>query len=576
MKSENKTYYLKLKVIAPIHIGCDEVYEPTGFALDEENKELISFEPASFLDKLEQKDLDSYSAICKKGTVPSLLEVYKFIRQHKEHADGRRVTVSDAFVHHYNKTLKIAPSAVQQQLNTFQVGRTAFQRLNATPYIPGSAIKGSIRTAVLNLRSRGKNHLKFRNGKELNDKLSGGTFANDPFRLVKVDDFQAVGGVTQRVVYGVNRKKRPSKKEARGPYQMLEVIEEGSEFVGTITVQQPPPEAGIKQAITFIEIQKALAGFYNREQQKEQLTLQGLGCDITNFSNISPEASLLRIGRHSGAECVTVEGHRDIKIMQGPGQSKYKEYATTLWLAAGSDNPTTNKFLKPFGWAVLSILSEEEIRQLKKERKDSFKTWETDQQQAIIAFKEKIELLTTQRKTEELEKKRLAEKQLKKEEELLKFPWRLILPKLEQISDWGALKTEVLEHEDFKQYQKEEEVGRAVMEVAVQVAEKNRKRWDESRDQLVAEWLVPSAVNWTSHNSSDIATTDNPILVQIRGFKTPADYDRSLGIADLDIESCCVLSPLFKKWNWDKKKKAKANNHALWKNLQSRIKQLKQ
>ena len=76
---ETNTYYLRLKVVSPIHIGCDEVYEPTGFVVDEEKKELVSFDPAAFLGQLEQKELDRFSAICKKGTVASLLEIYKFI-----------------------------------------------------------------------------------------------------------------------------------------------------------------------------------------------------------------------------------------------------------------------------------------------------------------------------------------------------------------------------------------------------------------------------------------------------------------------------------------------------------------
>ena len=148
------TFFFKLKVVSPMHIGCDEVYEPTGFVVDEQKKELISFEPADFLGKLEQQDLDNFSVICRKGSVQSLLEIYKFIRLHKQHASGRLVAVSDAFVTHYNKTLSLQPARVQQELNKFLIGRTAYEIKNSVPYIPGSAIKGSLRTAVLNLRNK--------------------------------------------------------------------------------------------------------------------------------------------------------------------------------------------------------------------------------------------------------------------------------------------------------------------------------------------------------------------------------------------------------------------------------------
>lgn len=49
---KSTTYYCRLKVLSPVHIGCDEVYEPTGFAIDEEQKKLIAFEAASFLSRL--------------------------------------------------------------------------------------------------------------------------------------------------------------------------------------------------------------------------------------------------------------------------------------------------------------------------------------------------------------------------------------------------------------------------------------------------------------------------------------------------------------------------------------------
>src|SRR5947207_15498024 len=47
------------------------------------------------------------------------------------------------------------------------------------------------------------------------------------------------------------------------------------------------------------------------------------------------EAFLLRVGRHSGAESVTVRGVRKIRIMKGRGQpAQDATSATTAWLAA--------------------------------------------------------------------------------------------------------------------------------------------------------------------------------------------------------------------------------------------------
>jgi CRISPR-associated protein Csm5 len=62
---------------------------------------------------------------------------------------------------------------------------------------------------------------------------------------------------------------------------------------------------------------------------------------------------LLRVGRHSGAESVTVNAPRSIKIMKGRGQSpEYAEQATTLWLAADRKDQMEN--MQPFGWVFIT------------------------------------------------------------------------------------------------------------------------------------------------------------------------------------------------------------------------------
>ena len=574
---KSTTYYCRLKVLSPVHIGCDEVYEPTGFAIDEEQKELIAFEAASFLARLEQEQLDRFSAICRKGTVQSMLEIYRFIRRHKEHAHGRRVAVPEAFVAHYNKTLKLAPGAVRQQLNKFQLARTSYQPVNGKPYIPGSAVKGALRTAVLNLRNKGKSHPRYRSGKQLNDELSGGTFATDPFRLVKVGDFQAADEVRQKIVYAVNRKKRPGEKEARGPYQILEVVEADTEFIGTITIQVPPAGAAIRRPVDMDELESAL-GFYDSELKREKISLKAIGCDRA-VQELHPNGkNLIRVGRHSGAECVTVAGHRHIKIMQGPGiQPKYKSHATTLWLAAASATPSTNRFLQPFGWAEFSLMTAEEAGQFEHKRTAAFNTWEKNQQETITAFTARAEELARQQENERRQQELEAAEQRRREEELQQYPWRAALPKLKSVTNWGDLKTQILENENFTQYQTEEEIGRAVAETARRVAEAINKKWTSDRDQIVANWTAASGVSWKPLTAPAAPAGKPQVnaeqLEQISGLKSWEEYKKSgLKIPKLDKQSAQVLKEKFMGWKLKKskdKKQQKAYN-----NLIKRLKQL--
>ena len=366
---QTQTTFYRLKIVSPLHIGCDEVYEPTSFAIDEKKEELINFDAFEFLAKLSESDRDTFSAICQKGTISSLLEIYKFIKLHADQAEGERVGLCAELVEHYKSTLSLPANeiGINRALNNFLINRTSFNALTELPYVPGSAIKGSIRTAVLNLRNGGREQPVFPDARKLQENLLGFQFnklESDPFRMVKVSDFLPIGEAKRRIVYAVNHKKNPSKFEAKGPPQILEIVEPGAEFVGAITVTDPERTAGINKPIAMQELRKALHLFYQSEKSREDQELKGIGIAPVAMET-SDSVQSLRLGRHSGAECVTVLGHRKIKIMQGGGnQAKEKDHATTVWLAANSKKRALNTSLRSFGWVTLEEIPETEWRTL--------------------------------------------------------------------------------------------------------------------------------------------------------------------------------------------------------------------
>ena len=62
----------------------------------------------------------------------------------------------------------------------------------------------------------------------------------------------------------------------------------------------------------------------------------------------------IRIGRHSGAEAMTIEENRKIKIMQGKGKNLYSDHSTTIWVSSEYSN-IKNGSLQPFGWCLLEF-----------------------------------------------------------------------------------------------------------------------------------------------------------------------------------------------------------------------------
>ncbi|MCK9263767.1 MAG: type III-A CRISPR-associated RAMP protein Csm5 [Desulfobulbaceae bacterium] len=407
--------HFRLTTISPLHIGCDEVFEPTSFVIDEKAEELISFETTSFLEQLDSDALQQFSAICQKGTIVSLLELLKFMRSQADLVDGQRIKVTTSFVEHYENTLGLSQNEriVRQELNNFKINRTAFDPLTENAYIPGSAIKGAIRTAVLNLRNNGRREPTFQGrsaGRESQEHILGFNFhhlESDPFRLLKVSDFFPVNDAARAISYAVDRKKRPSERESQAPYQILETVEPGAVFVGTISLLSlPGHDAGIRNSLTMDEIVEAVRTFYGAEKLREDKELEKIG--------VAPAGSLadghalpLRIGRHSGAECVTISGRRRIKIMQGRNNpSKYLDHATTVWLAADSKKPNTTQGMQPFGWIGMKPLSNDEGLSLKGQA-------EEQKFAALMAMRGKVDA----RKQREAEIRQRAEAERREAEE---------------------------------------------------------------------------------------------------------------------------------------------------------------
>lgn len=349
-----------LTILTPVHVGCGEVFEPTGFTIDEQEEALVVFDPLDFIEGLGDDERQRFATICAQGSLESLLEIYKFMRERK--VKGRYVKLCAGFLDHYQKAIAIGSKErrrIRSELNNFTVHRTAFLPIGNQPYIPGSALKGSLRTAYLNAVAEKTAPMDLKRWKrpqdkarELEKRLLGGAFDTDPFRLLKVSDFLPVGTVETKIIYAVNRKKKPSKFEARGPYQMLEVIKPGASFEGTIQVQPAPPAMDLVRPFKLDILLKSALYYYYHECEREAAELAGIGS--TPFKVPSKDGYPVRIGRHSGAESVTIKGYREIRIMQGKGQTpKWMDRATTLWLAAESRTSPTNKYLRPFGWAFI-------------------------------------------------------------------------------------------------------------------------------------------------------------------------------------------------------------------------------
>jgi CRISPR-associated protein Csm5 len=112
------------------------------------------------------------------------------------------------------------------------------------------------------------------------------------------------------------------------------------------------------------DLQESIRSFYFGEKEREdrelaQIALRGAPVDKADGQ------MLIRLGRHSGAESVTIEGYRRIRIMKGKGQQAGTlDRSTTFWLASDQRKPTTIRGFRPFGWSLMRELTTELEEQL--------------------------------------------------------------------------------------------------------------------------------------------------------------------------------------------------------------------
>jgi CRISPR-associated protein Csm5 len=374
---------IRLHVLSPVHIGCGEVYEPTSFVIDPDKNVLISFDPIEFIRLLDRNEKSELMKITSKGTISSIIELYRFISNKRHKIKGREILAAGDIVKRYSevKALRINNERqLKQELNKFEINRTAFNPADNKPYIPGSSLKGALRTGYLSMLACAGGDteelhrfvfdpdykplhpvVEKKKASALETELLGGSFNNDPFRFIKVSDLLPVNGsIRTQILYAINWKK-DSDKQGRGPSQIFEVLLQGSVFEGNLTIQQPLKESKIASPIEQNLFLRSVHKHYARVYKKEKEVVEKRGFKMPKLGKFSERQKkdifLVRVGRHSGAEAVTIEGNRNIRIMQKRGMpSMHLDHATTIWLASDKSRPVNSKDLLPLGWVVLEVV----------------------------------------------------------------------------------------------------------------------------------------------------------------------------------------------------------------------------
>lgn len=399
------TWHLAITPLAPLHIGTGDDYEPTQFVIDGER--LFSFSPEAALRALpEAGRADLLKILAGPPTVALIKQVQGFFYRHRErlipeaeHVIPVLPSIAAEYAGRVGQTAQREQSG-REIINQLRIARTYGDPATRRPILPGSSLKGAIRTALLDRCNAGASLLpEERNRPSPQGNLAlqqrlfhyrPNAFDHDPMRLVQIGDAadqRPAASIGTEIRYAVNRKRQPVLKDGRELAAMAENLRQVLEcvpplrpraFLGGLTLQDPgaldsPKLPDPRLRWTFADLAGACNAFYRPILNGEQRELRQRGyLDDDWLATVTKilasrqadldanRAFLLRVGRHSGAESVTLNGVRDIKINMGrdpqTGKTRYENHpaAKTVWLAA--HDIQDRRDLLPFGWLLVEAV----------------------------------------------------------------------------------------------------------------------------------------------------------------------------------------------------------------------------
>ncbi|AGA33133.1 CRISPR-associated protein, Csm5 family [Thioalkalivibrio nitratireducens DSM 14787] len=447
-------WQLAVTPLSPVHLGTGRDYTPTEYVI--EGGALHEFDALAALQALPEAERRRLDAILAGRPDDRMLRsVQAFFHDNRRRliaVSRHQVRVNATVEAFYQERVgqvaqhEATGRAVQNRL---EIERTAWSAATGTAILPGSGMKGAIRTALLDQVNEGRSipddWKRDRQGnRRLQESLFEGSFERDPLRMLRISDAAVVrpGRFATDVRFALNRKKRPvlrggqqlqSRAEQQGLYQLLECLPPFADraFRGSLSIQDI---AGVEspnwpaRVFTFSEIAAACNRFYRAHFEREMALMKNMGYVDRDWERrletlfASPvgkaldanRAFLLRVGRHSGAESVTLNGVRHIKILKGKGDAPdFMDEAKTLWLAG--DERQTQQGLLPFGWMLVeSFRDPGELADWPPQlRADDMQSW----RERIASHRQKLAAELETERQREIERTRAEQEAERKERE---------------------------------------------------------------------------------------------------------------------------------------------------------------
>uniref|UniRef100_A0A7C4U7Q5 CRISPR system Cms protein Csm5 n=1 Tax=candidate division WOR-3 bacterium TaxID=2052148 RepID=A0A7C4U7Q5_UNCW3 len=303
-----KNYILHCFILSPIHIGDGSEIEPLNYVI--KNGKLYKIRLEEFIYSL---DNDKKNIILNLMKENNLKGIRKFIKDNIDLQKFREYIVD------VSRNVQSLYEEKFEDLNN-QLILIPFIRSSNIPYIPGSSLKGAIRTAVLNELDKPEykdEEISERNKSKNVEGIILNTFDinrkgekfykpdKDPFRFIKVKDVFLPENSTifEKIdtIYIKNRK-------SLGIQQIFEVIKTGINFDLEIGIDEKGMEKSRVIKLDIKEILNHCDKFYNNVLDEESKKFSGsIQTKYLEIKEKSKNGYLIRLGRGCGYDSITLK-----------------------------------------------------------------------------------------------------------------------------------------------------------------------------------------------------------------------------------------------------------------------------
>ncbi len=143
-------------------MGYSDLYEPFNFVVDSEASCIYFLDIDKFMLNLSDKDREIISRISNDVSPYGLIKFYNFMNSKLNYVKSnssiiiRKINVCSGFISHYREVINMNSRDIREinnAINRFKIAMLSYNSNLNQPIIPGSSIKGAIRTAILNFYS---------------------------------------------------------------------------------------------------------------------------------------------------------------------------------------------------------------------------------------------------------------------------------------------------------------------------------------------------------------------------------------------------------------------------------------